>query len=257
MENLTLSTCSYLSELNGPRAKLVRQAFLSWHDMLGLPFSDRIFLDDHSPDQSALKMLDQCGLKHKFNTVEYETSAHPLHSNFGIVKSLSMANTEYIMHLDDDVLVAASADKCRRYIDSALNTLERDRSLMGFNLLTLEPGFHGEDWLPGVPYDRSKNLCHPKRYYGTAASIIRRRLLDRVNYQQIVAWGATQPSNWEKLVTYSSTEFLTGELTTPFRAPPHSYYFKATARIPARDRLMFLIKNKIKAMLGYRKTRKS
>lgn len=80
----------------------------------------------------------------------------------------------------------------------------------------------------GEEYPRQLGYSHPRKYYGTAASIIRRELLDRVPLEQIVSWGSNQPANWEKLVTNSTKNFATGPLKTPFESSLASQYFQAT-----------------------------
>lgn len=228
---------------------MVKETLLTWTDLLQLPFAERIFLDDQSPDCNALRALQNAEMLGRFDRVQYHSVKHAPHSNFGIVASLALADTPYIMHLDDDVHVTAPASACRDAIERALEVLERDQKLLGFNLLTLDPRFHGADWFPAKPYAQTAGLHHPRRYYGTAACIIRRELLEKVTFDEIVAWGDKQPNNWEKLVTSSPDEFITGDLQTPFGVPEASYLFRATAEVSKTREGLYLFKHKLKQLL--------
>jgi hypothetical protein len=113
------------------------------------PFHETIFLDDHSPNQCATHLLEKCGLKAVSTRIEYQKEPHPAHSNFGIVAAFSLAQTPFIMRLDDDAHVISDQDECKARISQTLEVLRADPSILGANLLTLKPGKDGEEWMPG------------------------------------------------------------------------------------------------------------
>ena len=49
-EKTSFSTCSYIKSLRDQRASIVCRAIQSWAKVLELPFAEKIFLDDSSPD---------------------------------------------------------------------------------------------------------------------------------------------------------------------------------------------------------------
>ncbi len=250
LKPISFSTCSYMRRHPGERAKMVSEAISSWADLLDLPFAEKYFLDDRSPDFGAFKLLASGHLLGKFTHAEYCTISHAPHSNFGILRSLELAATPYIMHLDDDVFVTDTADQCKEAINLAIHVMENDPAIMGCNLLHQDPSFHGAEWLSDEPYIEHASLFHPKKYFGAAASVIRRELLDRINFAQIMAWGEKQPGIWEALVTNSPKEFVVGAANSPFQVKRTSYFFSATNEISTRVRFQYLVKSKLKAFLG-------
>jgi len=229
---------------------MVSEAISTWSDLLDLPFAEKYFLDDQSHDFGALKLLVSGNLLGKFTHAEYCTIRHSPHSNFGIVRGLELATTPYIMHLDDDVYVSGTADQCKEAITLAIDVMENDQTIMGFNLLNLDPSFHGADWLQDEPYRKHSGLFHPKKYFGAAASVIRRELLDRIPFVQLMVWGDKQPDIWESLVTKSPKEFIAGTQNSPFQVKRTSYFFSATNEISTRVRFQYLVKARWRRLLG-------
>ncbi len=252
LQPIAFSTCSYLKRRPGERAKMVFEAISTWKGLLNLPFAEKIFLDDRSAEFGGLRLLASTQLLDRFTRAEYCTVKHPPHSNFGIVRSLELASTPYIMHLDDDVYVSGTSDECRRLIDTAIHVMEQDPAIMGFNLLRLDPSFHGEQWLKGEPYGKQTGLFHPKKYFGTAACLIRRTLLERVTFSQLELWGESQPGVWEALVTTDPRQFITGTSESPFYVKRTSYFFNATSEISTRVRFQYLAKSRLKRLFGKR-----
>jgi hypothetical protein len=247
---MAFSTCCYMKKHPGERAKMVFEAISSWKELLDLAFAEKIFLDDRSPEFSGLRLLTSTQLLDKFTRAEYCTIDHPPHSNFGIVRSLELTSAPYIMHLDDDVHVKGTPNDCKRLIDLAIDVMERDSTIMGFNLLNLDPSFHGEQWLPGEPYQERAGLHHPTRYFGTAACVIRRTLLERVPFSQLQLWGTLQPGVWEALVTDDTRQFITVLHGSPFSVKKTSYFFNATSEISTRVRYQYILKSKLKSLIA-------
>ena len=218
---------------------MVERTFESWCDFLQLPFREKLFLDDHSPGLGALRLLEKSGALGFFTEVRYQTLAHAPHSNFGIVACLEMASTPYIVHLDDDVFVTTTAEECRSYIQAMIDVMERDSSILGGNLITMDPAIHQAEWLPGEPYNRDMAWSHPGKLFGTAACILRRELLLRVPFSQIVQWDSNQPAFWENLVSYTPREFITGPLNTPFGSVRTASFDSSTAQHTIRDRFFY------------------
>jgi len=249
-DDLTFTTSSYIKDPAGQRARIVSRAMSTWSEFLSLPFGDTIFLDDHSPGHNATRLLQNCELENSFKRIEYETTTHPAQSNFGIVAAFNLADTPFIMRLDDDVHVTGNKSECSAFLARALNILREDQSILGMNLISMIPGKHGDDWMPGEGYARDADFTHPKKYFGTAASIIRRELLMRVPMTLIQSWGVDQPDNWERLVSQSPREFLTGGLVTPFASPLASYFFRATDERSDGEIGGYFIKAFIKKLIG-------
>jgi hypothetical protein len=237
MRNITFSTCSYIKDISGVRGRMVRSAINSWAEMLQLPFAEKIFLDDQSPNSAALSLLDACSMRGKFSRVLYHDIKHPPHSNFGIVASMRLATTPFILHLDDDVFATGTLDEFRSFIELAAGLMEDDSSILGCNMLTVDKHIHGTEWQPGKIYDRFPAWSHPQKYFGTGACLVRRELLQRVTFEQLMAWGAAQPATWEQLVTKSPAEFLTGPLKTPFGSRDAAFLYSATANASLRQYL--------------------
>ena len=208
-------TCCYLSSLSNYRASLVRNAIKTWEQFLELPFGEKVFLDDASPDINGIRLLKQTNTLNKFDNVSYNTLIHAPHSNFGILSSMEICRSEYILHLDDDIKVTASYEDCRKFLEAALEALEKDENLLGINLLTM-PNEFDKNWFPGNDYSGSDIFAHPKKYFGTAACLIKRKLLERVSLADIINWGEKQPHTWEVLVSDDAASFLVSKVTTPF-----------------------------------------
>jgi len=229
---------------------MVFGAVSSWADMLDLPFAEKIFLDDRSPDLGALQLLRSTQLLDKFTRAEYCTTSHPAHCNFGYVGSVQLATTPYIFHLDDDVYVNGSAEECRQAIDLAIHVMEEHPTIMGFSLLSLDPSFQGAEWLPDEIISEQPRVSHPKKYFGNAASVIRRELLERVDFAQLMTWGDNQPGGWEIMVSNSPKEFAIGELNTPFHVKRTSYFFSSTNDISTRVRLTYMARTQLRKLFA-------
>jgi hypothetical protein len=176
--------------------------------------------------------------ENSFDTIEYVPFRHPPHSNFGIVYSLSLARTPYVLHLDDDVRVEWDAENCVDFILSATDALEKDPTILGINCLNqrpIGPWSPRDEWLGTRPYlgDPSGTFQHPGKYFGTCASLIRRDLVERVPLSQIRSLGASQPDFWEKMVSRSTNEFLAASGETPFRVDAEAWTMRAT-HLPGR-----------------------
>lgn len=206
-------TCSYIKSLRDHRASLVRNSIDSWNEFLELPFVERIFLDDGSPDVNGIRLLKSSKSINKFDEVRYNTLIHPPHSNFGIVYSMNICRGEYILHLDDDINVTGSYQECLNLLTKCLEILEQDESILGINLLTMPKEFR-QEWFPGEDY--KDDFAHPQKYYGTAACLIRKTLLEKVSLADIINWGAQQPNYWEVLVSDSASSFLVSKVPTTF-----------------------------------------
>lgn len=225
---LSLNCCSFLRSSLGPRAWVVRSAMKTWKALVPLPFQRRIFLDDRSKDCLGIRMLAGVGLLENFEEVRYQNVAHPPHSNFGIVQVLTMGDSEYIMHLDDDVHLSGTGDEIRDWITAALRVLAQDESLMGINLLR---DASASAWGGVEKYAADERFAHPRQYFGTAASIIRRTLLDKVSIDQINAWGAQQPDVWERLVSDNPRRFLVARQPSPFVIQESAWLVTATSDV--------------------------
>ncbi len=239
MENVAFCACSFIRSASGRRARMVERTFRSWCDFLQLPFREKLFLDDQSPNFAALHLLQKSGALSSFTEVRYQTLAHTPHSNFGIVACLEMASTPYIVHLDDDVFVTTSASECLSYIQGMIDVMERDSSILGGNLITMDPAFHREEWLPGEPYKQNPAWSHPRKLFGTGACVLRRELLQRVPFSRILEWNSNQPAFWEVLVSHTPREFITGPLDTPFDSVRTAFFDSSTAQRTLRDRFFY------------------
>lgn len=238
--DVSLATCSYIGRSGSRRAKLVAHALETWSPLLALPFAERIFVDDGSPHALGLATLYRTGLHRSFDTIVYNGREHPPHSNFGIVECLAAARTALIVHLDDDVVVGGGAERVAGYLGECLAVMAADPSILGMALLSYEgtPAV----WGPDRPYERdvrtapSFELAHPKMFFGTAASVIRRELVDRYPLERIYADGE-QKLNWERLVSGDPGEFLVDCATSPFSVDPAAWKHRATYRWSARVEL--------------------
>jgi hypothetical protein len=221
------------------RARMVKQALASWSKFLKLPFAEKIFLDDRSPGFGGLNILAESSVLDLFTSVQYQTIAHAPHSNFGIVGCMQLASAPFILHLDDDVFAAQPTEECQKFIEAAIGVMEKEPSIMGCNMLTQHPATHGQEWLPGEKYQASPYWSHPNKLFGTGGCIIRRELVDRVPFGQLLAWGDNQPDTWERLVTNTPREFLTGPLKTPFGSLDSAFFYSATAKNSMRACVKF------------------
>jgi hypothetical protein len=198
-----------------------------------------------SPDFTASRLFQKLNLADKFDRFQYTTPSHPPHSNFGIVGTLSLATTPYILHLDDDVSVVASAATCFDWIDRCIRIMDADSSIHGIYLGRVgKAGTEFDPWAPGKPYPTSygEGFHHPTQLFGTTASIIRRELLDRVGIAQIREWGANQPDYWENLVSEKPENFLMNINPTPFFAAKDTYFFKSTQNRSLLSTLRYFLK---------------
>lgn len=258
LKPIAFATCSYLKSRPGDRAPMVFGAISSWKDMLDLPFAEKIFLDDRSPQCGALRLLASTNLLEKFTRAEYCATAHPAHCNFGYIGAVQLATTPYVLHLDDDVYVTGSRQQCKEIIDLAIRVMEEDRTIMGFNLLNLDPSFHAKEFLPGEAYRKDLGLYHPRKLFGNAVSIIRRDILERIPYSLLLERGENQLGGWENEVSVNTREFLVGDRPTPFEVESTSYFFSSTSEISRRGRVAYLVRAKVRKLLGrIRKTPKS
>jgi hypothetical protein len=238
--DVSLSACSYIARPRSRRAKLVANALGTWAPLLDLPFSERIFVDDGSPNALGLATLYRTGLHRSFDTLVFNARTHPPHSNFGIVECLTAAQTSLIVHLDDDVVVRGAPAHVARYLDECLTVMAADPSILGMALLSSEdiPAV----WGPNEAYARdarqapSFELAHPKLFFGTAASVIRRELLERYPLEQLYADG-DQKLNWERLVSGDPAEFLVDCSSSPFTVEPAAWKHRATYRWSAGSEL--------------------
>src|ERR1700731_2447484 len=128
LKPVSFATCSYVKKRPSARADMVFGAISTWSGLLDLPFAEKIFLDDRSPDFAALRVLQSTELLNKFTRAEYCTTKHPLHCNFGFVGCTQLATSPYILHLDDDVYVNGTPEDCRQAIDNAIRVMEEHPS---------------------------------------------------------------------------------------------------------------------------------
>jgi hypothetical protein len=222
------------------RTRLVAAAERTWANILDLPFAERIFIDDGSPGALGTATLCSTGLHRAFDRIEYNARQHPPHSNFGIIESLSVPRTRFILHIDDDIRVSGSRSELQSYLGECLTILARDPAISGINILTFPESL--AVWAPFAPYesdprvDPAVKLSHPKKFFGTAACVIRAELLDRYPRERVYADGE-QTLNWERLVSTEPTEFLVDCVSSPFSVDPSAYKQRATYRWSARRAL--------------------
>lgn len=225
-------TCSYLKSLRNRRASLVRNALKSWDEFLEIPFTERIFLDDGSPNINGIQLLKSSNVIHKFDEVKYNTLLHPPHSNFGIVNSMALCKGEYILHFDDDINVTGSYEECLNLLERGIDILDKDESILGINLLNMPREFE-KNWFPDQDYSGSGIFAHPKKYFGTAACLIKKKLLEKVSLTDIIEWGSQQPDIWEILVSDDVSSFLIAKDSTPFGLDLDAWVYQSTTnKIP-------------------------
>lgn len=211
----SLCVCSYMKSLRSHRASLVRGAVQTWDKFLELPFAEKIFLDDCSPEVNAIRLLKASDNFSKFDCVRYNTVVHPPHCNFGTLFSMSLCQGEYILHIDDDIRITASPEECLEFVERSIDVLDKDENILGINILTM-PNEFDKNWFPGQDYRGRDDFAHPNKYFGSAASLIRKKLLDRVGLTDIINWGTQQPDVWEKLISHDPSSFLVSKVPTPF-----------------------------------------
>jgi hypothetical protein len=231
--DLTFTTCCYLTSTTSPRAKIVKKCFDTWESLLSLDFAQKCFVDDRSTNSAGINILKETKIAEAFDVVYYVPFSHPPHSNFGIVYSYDIAITKYILHIDDDVIVAGTHAEISNLIERAILILETDPSILGINLLNLSNPMNEQmRWAPSKAYDHdtSNTFCHPVKYFGTCAGIIRRELLGRLSLRDVIAYGANQPAHWEKIISKTSDEFLVINKTSPFSVPPEAWKIQATKK---------------------------
>jgi len=247
LSKTSFCTCSYLKSLRSRRASIVRRAMQSWKIFLELPFAEKIFLDDGSPDINGIKALKLSSNLNKFNEVRYTPLIHPPHSNFGILSSMTLCRGDYILHFDDDICLTGSYQDYLRIMEKSIDVLDKDKNILGINLLTMPVEFDKE-WFPGKDYSGNQDFAHPNKYFGGAACLIRKNLLEKVSLTDIINWGAKQPDVWEILISDDVSSFLVTKVPTPFGLELDSWVYQSTSGINLR-----LIKYELKKFFYLKK----
>ncbi|MEH2332396.1 hypothetical protein [Nostoc sp.] len=242
----SFSTCSYIKSLRDYRAFIVCRAIHSWAKVLELPFAEKIFLDDSSPDLNGMKLLQSSNQINHFDCVRYNTISHPPHSNFGILISLNLCKSDYILHLDDDIQIVGTHQDCINILEHGLTILNEDKNILGINLMHVDRSAGGE-WGPGKDYFASDVFSHPIQYFGNSACLMRRELLEVVSLKEIFNWGKEQPTNWEELVSTSdnTSSFLVAKVGTPFTVDNDAWLFKSTFRVSTWETYNYLLLKKL------------
>ncbi|MDF5722953.1 MAG: hypothetical protein PUP91_21265 [Rhizonema sp. PD37] len=245
-QKTSFSTCSYIKSLRYQRASIARRAIQSWAKLLELPFAEKIFLDDSSPDFNALKVLQSSDEINHFDSVSYNTRSHPPHTNFGTVTSLNLCKSDYIFHLDDDIQIVGSHQDCLNILEHGLTILHEDKNIMGINLMHIDMSAGGK-WGPGKDYFGSDVFSHPTQYFGNSACLIRRELLEVISLDQIFNWGKKQPAGWEELVsnTDKTSSFLVAKVATPFIVDNDTWLFKSTSRVSSWETYKYFLLKKL------------
>lgn len=241
IRRVAFSTCSYLKATRSSRARIVKNALETWEDLLDLEFCRRYFIDDRSPNCAATNTLLMTSVASKFDEIQYTPFDHPPHSNFGIVYSYDIADTCYVLHLDDDVQVRGSKKEILDTIANAVEIMDNDEEILGINLLTLDRSDGGQDpWKPKHVYSRApeSGFGHPAKYFGTCSSIIRRSLLKNMTLDDVISHGNAQPSYWERIVTRDVKQFLVAQCPTPFFVDQEAWSVTATAVFGLREQLL-------------------
>lgn len=245
-QKTSFSTCSYIKSLRDYRALIVRRAIQSWAKVLELPFAEKIFLDDSSPDLNGIKLLQSSNQINRFDCVRYNTMSHPPHSNFGILISLNFCKSDYIFHLDDDIQIVGTHQDCINILEHGLTILNEDKNILGINLMHVDRSAGGK-WGPSKDYFGSDVFSHPLQYFGNSASLIRRELLEVVSLKKIFTWGKKQPTNWEELVSNSddTSSFLVAKVGTPFTVDNDAWLFKSTFRVSTLEKYKYFLLKKL------------
>ncbi|MEH2319753.1 hypothetical protein [Nostoc sp.] len=245
-QKTSFSTCSYIKSLRDYRPLIVRRAIQSWAKVLELPFAEKMFLDDSSPDLNGIKVLQSSNQINRFDCVRYNTMSHPPHSNFGILISLNLCKSDYILHLDDDIQLVGTHQDCIKILEHGLTILNEDKNIMGINLMHVDTSIGGQ-WGPSKDYFGSDVFSHPIQYFGNSASLIRRELLEVVSLNKIFNWGKKQPTNWEELVSNSddTSSFLVAKVGTPFTVDKDAWLFKSTFSVSTLERYKYFLLKKL------------
>lgn len=245
-QKTSFSTCSYIKSLRDYRASIVRSAIQSWAKLLELPFAEKIFLDDSSPDLNGMKVLQSSNQINHFDSVRYNTISHPPHSNFGIVISLNLCKSDYIFHLDDDIQIVGSHQDCINILEHGLTILNENKNILGINLMHIDRSAGGQ-WGPSKDYFGSDVFSHPLQFFGNSASLIRRELLEVVSLEKIFNWDKKQPANWEELVSNSdnTSSFLVAKVGTPFTVDNDAWLFKSTFRVSTLETYKYFLLKKL------------
>lgn len=230
MSKISFSTCCFVKSVRSRRASIVKESIGTWTGLLKYEFKKKYFVDDRSENFSGLKILEQSNVAGKFDQVHFFPFTHAPHSNFGIVYSIEIASSPYILHLDDDVIIKSSESEISEYIDKCIKILDEDKKILGINILTLDAEM--AQWLPENRYEQDicGDFSHPRQFFGTCACIVRRDLLKLVSFDQIVSHGSNQPMHWERMVSRNTDNFLVSNIATPFVAHPEAWATNATSR---------------------------
>ncbi|MEH2351726.1 hypothetical protein [Nostoc sp.] len=188
MEKTSFSTCSYIKSSRDYRTLIVCRAIQSWAELLELPFAEKIFLDDSTPDLNRIKLLQSSNQMNRFDCVRYNTRSHPPHCNFGTVISLNLCKSEYIFHLDDDIQIVGTHQDWINILEHGLTILNEDKNILGINLMHVDRSAGGQ-WGPGKDYFGSDVFSHPVQYFGSSGCLIRKKLLEIVSLEEIFNWG--------------------------------------------------------------------
>ncbi|MEH2310975.1 MAG: hypothetical protein V7K35_06020 [Nostoc sp.] len=242
----SFSTCSYIKSLRNYRSVIVGRAIQSWAKLLELPFAEKIFLDDSSPDFNAMKVLQSSNQINHFDSVRYNTRSHPPHCNFGQVISLNLCKSDYIFHLDDDIQIVGSHQDCINLLEHGLTILNEDKNIMGINLMHVDRSAGGK-WRPNKDYFGSDVFSHPFQFFGNSGCLIRRELLEVVSLEEIFNWGKKQPAGWEELISNSdnTSSFLVAKVATPFTVDNDAWLFKSTSRVSTGETYKYLLLQKL------------
>jgi len=228
-KKVSFCACSYIRTRWSRRTTIVENAMRTWHALLNLPFAEKIFLDDNSPNFNGLKILNKCKILENFDEIRYNSLKHAIHSNFGIVKSMSFCKHDYILHIDDDIKIIGSTQECFDYINKALQILDKDKSIIGINILSLT-AITLPEWCGGRDYYEGGDYAYTNKYFGTAACLIRKQLLEDVGLDDVMNMGEHQRCSYEVLVSDAkkSTSFLVAKTQTPFVIENSAWKFSTT-----------------------------
>lgn len=245
-QKTSFSTCSYIKSLRDYRASIVRSAIQSWAKLLELPFAEKIFLDDSSPDLNGMKVLQSSNQINHFDSVRYNTISHPPHCNFGTVISLNLCKSDYIFHLDDDIQIVGTHQDCINILEHGLTILHEDKNIMGINLMHVDRSAGGQ-WGPSKDYFGSDVFSHPFQFFGSSGCLIKKELLEVVSLEKILNWGKKQPANWEELISNSdnTSSFLVAKVGTPFTVDNDAWLFKSTFRVSTLETYKYFLLKKL------------
>lgn len=218
------------------RASIVKESISTWTELLRYDFKDRYFVDDRSKNYSGIKILEQSSVAGKFDQIHVFPFSHAQHSNFGIVYSIEIANSSYVLHLDDDVMIKGTRSELIEYINKCVKLLDADKNILGINVLTLQLDLEAQKpWHPEKEYGDNSGFSHPYQFFGTCACILRRELLQRMSLDDVIANGPKQPKHWERIVSQDKHQFLVANAETPFVAHPKAWTITATHKTKAEQ----------------------